>query len=45
MFTVQIALPHVNLLSKVDLVEKFGRLQFGLDYYTEVSFSTFCTYQ
>ena len=35
---VQIALPHVNLLSKVDLVEKFGRLQFGLDYYTEVSF-------
>ena len=41
----QIALPHVNLLSKVDLVEKFGRLQFGLDYYTEVSFSTICTYQ
>ena len=36
-FFVQIALPHVNLLSKVDLVEKFGRLQFGLDYYTEVS--------
>merc|ERR1739838_998938 len=33
---LQIALPHVNLLSKVDLVEKFGRLQFGLDYYTEV---------
>ena len=30
------ALPHVNLLSKVDLVEKFGKLQFGLDYYTEV---------
>ena len=38
-FFVQIALPHVNLLSKVDLVEKFGRLQFGLDYYTEVSIS------
>jgi len=33
---LQVALPHVNLLSKVDLVEKFGRLQFGLDYYTEV---------
>ena len=40
MFFVQIALPHVNLLSKVDLVEKFGRLQFGLDYYTEVSILT-----
>jgi len=33
---LQVALPHVNLLSKVDLVEKFGKLQFGLDYYTEV---------
>ena len=26
----------MNLLSKVDLVEKFGKLQFNLDYYTEV---------
>jgi len=33
---LQIALPHVNLLSKVDLVEKYGKLQFNLDYYTEV---------
>jgi len=33
---LQISLPHVNLLSKVDLVEKFGKLQFNLDYYTEV---------
>jgi len=33
---LQVALPHVNLLSKVDLVEKFGKLQFNLDYYTEV---------
>jgi len=33
---MQIALPHVNLLSKVDLVEKYGKLQFNLDYYTDV---------
>lgn len=33
---LQIELPHVNLLSKVDLVEKYGKLQFNLDYYTEV---------
>ena len=50
---LQIALPHVNLLSKVmlhfsqplimtfyllqvDLVEKYGKLQFSLDYYTDV---------
>lgn len=33
---LQVSLPHVNLLSKVDLVEKFGKLQFNLDYYTEV---------
>lgn len=29
-------LPHVNVLSKVDLAEKYGKLHFGLDYYTEV---------
>jgi len=33
---MQIELPHINLLSKVDLVEKYGKLQFNLDYYTEV---------
>jgi len=33
---LQIALPHVNLLSKVDLVERYGKLHFNLDYYTEV---------
>merc|ERR1712150_156240 len=33
---LQISLPHVNLFSKVDLVEKYGKLQFNLDYYTDV---------
>ena len=30
-------LPHVNVLSKADMIEGFGELQFNLDYYTEVS--------
>jgi len=30
-------LPHVNILSKIDLAERFSsKLDFGLDYYTEV---------
>lgn len=31
-----VELPQVNVLSKVDLVEKYGRLHFGLDFYTDV---------
>ncbi|XP_064607732.1 GPN-loop GTPase 2-like isoform X2 [Liolophura sinensis] len=33
---LQVELPHVNVLSKVDLIEKFGRLDFNVDFYTEV---------
>ena len=33
---LQLELPHVNILSKVDLVEKYGKLDFNIDYYTEV---------
>lgn len=33
---LHIALPFLNILSKVDLAEKFGKLPFNLDYYTEV---------
>eukprot|EP00882_Tetradesmus_deserticola_P004442 GHRQ01004687.1.p1 GENE.GHRQ01004687.1~~GHRQ01004687.1.p1 ORF type:complete len:353 (+),score=147.48 GHRQ01004687.1:145-1203(+) len=29
-------LPHVNVLSKVDLVPQYGQLAFSLEYYTEV---------
>jgi len=29
-------LPHINLLSKMDLAQKNGEFMFGLDYYTEV---------
>ncbi|XP_072357080.1 GPN-loop GTPase 2 [Scyliorhinus torazame] len=33
---LQVELPHVNILSKIDLIEQFGKLAFNLDYYTEV---------
>lgn len=33
---LQVALPHINLLSKADLIEKHGKLNFGVDFYTEV---------
>ncbi|XP_025077634.1 GPN-loop GTPase 2-like isoform X2 [Pomacea canaliculata] len=33
---LQMALPHINVLSKADLIEKHGRLDFNLDFYTEV---------
>jgi hypothetical protein len=28
--------PHINVLSKIDLVEAYGKLAFNLEYYTEV---------
>ncbi|KAG8777135.1 hypothetical protein FRC15_011516 [Serendipita sp. 397] len=33
---LQLELPHVNVLSKIDLLSQFGDLDFNLDYYTEV---------
>lgn len=33
---LQVELPHVNVLSKADLIERQGKLAFNLDYYTEV---------
>ena len=33
---LQVELPHVNVLSKADLVEKYGKLPFNLDFFTEV---------
>ncbi|KAH9943543.1 hypothetical protein B0H21DRAFT_779743 [Amylocystis lapponica] len=31
-----ISLPHINVLSKVDLIQQYGDLDFNLDFYTEV---------
>jgi len=34
---LHLELPHVNPLSKIDLIEQYGKLQFNLDFYTEAS--------
>jgi len=33
---LRLELPHINVLSKIDMVNKYGNLDFNLDYYTEV---------
>ena len=33
MVMLKLELPHVNVLSKIDLVEKFGALELGLDFF------------
>ena len=33
---LKLELPHVNVLSKVDLIEQYGQLPFSLDFYTDV---------
>ncbi|KAJ1975136.1 hypothetical protein H4R35_003287 [Dimargaris xerosporica] len=33
---VWLELPHINVLSKIDLVQQYGTLDFNLEYYTEV---------
>eukprot|EP00126_Sphaerothecum_destruens_P004498 Sdes_comp18224_c0_seq1m7805 len=33
---LHLELPHVNVLSKIDLIESYGALDFNLDYYTDV---------
>jgi len=33
---LHLELPHVNVLSKIDLIQKFGNLDFGLEFYTDV---------
>jgi len=33
---LQLALPHINVLSKMDLLEKYGKLPFNIEYYTDV---------
>ena len=34
---LHLELPHVNLLSKIDLIQQYGKLHFNLDFYTEVT--------
>ena len=32
---LQLDLPHVNVISKIDMLKNYGELPFRLDYYTE----------
>jgi GTPase SAR1 family protein len=34
--TLQLELPHINVLSKVDLLPSYGELDFNLEFYTDV---------
>ncbi|XWS24104.1 hypothetical protein CRYUN_Cryun28dG0072400 [Craigia yunnanensis] len=37
LFTMlHLELPHINILSKIDLIESYGKLAFNLDFYTDV---------
>ena len=38
---MSLELPHINILSKIDLVESQGELAFNLEYYSEVHLSRF----
>lgn len=33
---LHLELPHINILSKIDLIENYGKLAFNLDFYTDV---------
>lgn len=34
---IHLQLPHVNVLSKVDIIEKYGKTRFNLDFYCQVA--------
>lgn len=33
---VKLELPHINVLSKVDLIQQYGELDYDIDYYADV---------
>ncbi|TVU29714.1 hypothetical protein EJB05_21294 [Eragrostis curvula] len=37
-------LPHINVLSKIDLIENYGNLAFNLDFYTDVQDLSYLQY-
>ncbi|XP_050215016.1 GPN-loop GTPase QQT1 [Mercurialis annua] len=38
-------LPHINVLSKIDLIENYGKLAFNLDFYTDVQDLSYLQHQ
>ncbi|KAH7671076.1 GPN-loop GTPase protein [Dioscorea alata] len=41
---LHLELPHINVLSKIDLVESYGKLAFNLDFYTDVQDLSYLQY-
>ncbi|GAB2269645.1 GPN-loop GTPase qqt1 [Dionaea muscipula] len=41
---LHLELPHVNVLSKIDLIENYGKLDFNLDFYTDVQDLSYLQY-
>ena len=39
---LHLELPHINLLSKMDLLPQYGPLPFNLDFFTEVCSPKWC---
>ncbi|PQP92647.1 GPN-loop GTPase 2 [Prunus yedoensis var. nudiflora] len=37
-------LPHINVLSKIDLIESYGKIAFNLDFYTDVENLSYLQY-
>ncbi|KAJ4701611.1 GPN-loop GTPase 2 [Melia azedarach] len=42
---LHLELPHVNVLSKIDLIESYGKLDFNLDFYTDVQDLSYLQYK
>ena len=42
---LQLELPHLNILSKIDLITTYGDLPFNLDFYTEVQDLSYLQYE
>ncbi|KAK9124964.1 hypothetical protein Scep_013810 [Stephania cephalantha] len=41
---IHLELPHINVLSKIDLIESYGKLAFNLDFYTDVQDLSYLQY-
>ncbi|GAX82581.1 hypothetical protein CEUSTIGMA_g10007.t1 [Chlamydomonas eustigma] len=42
---LHLEMPHINVLSKVDLIRQYGKLDFNLDFYTEVQDLSYLTHR
>lgn len=42
---LQLELPHINVLSKIDIITSYGDLPFNLDFYTDVQDLSYLQYE